>query len=42
VAFGPRESVVLGGALRVAGSVAPAALLPRFWNYDPRAVASDA
>jgi MFS family permease len=38
---GLRHSVVLGGALCVAGSVVLAALLPRFWNYDSRA-ASDA
>jgi MFS family permease len=36
-AFGLRESVVLGGALCVAGSVVLAVLLPRFWNYDSRA-----
>ena len=41
-AFGLRESVVLGGALCVAGSVVLAVLLPRFWNYDSRAAASDA
>jgi MFS family permease len=36
-AFGLRASVVLGGALCVAGSVVLAVLLPRFWNYDSRA-----
>jgi MFS family permease len=41
--FGLRDSVVLGGALCVAGSVLLAVLLPRFWNYDSRtAAASDA
>jgi MFS family permease len=39
--IGLRDSVVLGGVLCVAGSVALALLLPRFWAYDSRA-ASDA
>jgi MFS family permease len=35
--FGIRASVVGGGVLCVAGSLALALLLPRFWNYDSRA-----
>ena len=34
---GPRLSVVSGGLACVAGSVALALLLPRFWRYDARA-----
>jgi MFS family permease len=39
---GLRSSVVLGGVMCIAGSVVLAALLPRFWNYDSREVASEA
>lgn len=35
--FGLRASVVGGGVLVVAGSVALALALPRFWSYDSRA-----
>ena len=35
--FGLRASVFGGGVLVVAGSVALARALPRFWNYDSRA-----
>ncbi len=34
--FGLRSSVAAGGILVVAGSVALALALPRFWNYDSR------
>jgi MFS family permease len=37
---GLRTSVVAGGALCVAGSVALALALPRFWRYDARAAAA--
>jgi len=40
--IGLRPSVVLGGAICVAGSVVLAFALPKFWNYDSREVASEA
>ena len=33
---GLRASIVSGGVLCVLGTVALAAMLPRFWNYDAR------
>ncbi|MBE2320181.1 hypothetical protein DVA67_029715 [Solirubrobacter sp. CPCC 204708] len=34
--FGLGPSIVIGGAIVVAGCAALAAALPRFWNYDSR------
>jgi hypothetical protein len=38
--FGLRASVFGGGVLVVAGSVALALALPRFWDYDSRSSAA--